>query len=135
MDKDKIYFLNLKINLLVQESNKVGCPFNRTYAHLSLYRMKSNTDYHRSKLIEWASNQKNHKLIEFKPMASLDQPSSLENAYQLTPEEKSQLLIETFDALASSHDKGGIDLLITLIKEGHEKNRYVLAGLLMKCIL
>lgn len=121
--------------LLVKESNKIGCPFNRTYAHLALYRMRVNTDYHRAKLIQWASKQKNHKIIEFKEMENLEQPSWSENAYKLSPEERSQLLIETFDALASAHDKQGIDLLISLIKEGHEKNRYLLAGLLMKCIL
>ncbi|PCI78743.1 hypothetical protein COB21_00145 [Candidatus Aerophobetes bacterium] len=121
--------------LLEQESNKVGCPFNRTYSHLSLYRLKSNTQYHKSKLIEWASNQKNHTLIEFKPLPTFDKNYALENTFQLTPQEKSQLLIETFDALATSHDKEGIDLLINLIKEGHDQNRYLLAGLLMKCIL
>lgn len=121
--------------LLVKEANKIGCPFNRAYAHLALYRMRINTDYHRAKLVEWASKQKNHKIIEFKQMENIEQPSWSESAYKLSPEERSQLLIETFDALASAHDKQGIDLLISLIKEGHEKNRYLLAGLLMKCIL
>lgn len=121
--------------VLEKQANKVGCPFNRTYAHLSLYRQNVHSDYHKKQLIQWIKMQRSHEMIEFKPMPTLEDTHLLEHEYQLSPKETSLLLIETLDALATRHDKEGIDLIINLIKHGHEKNRYLLAGLLMKCIL
>ena len=57
-----------------------------------------------------------------------------ENPFQLTPEETSSLLIEAFVTLADQHDPKGIDILLGAIKDGHEKNKYALAGLLLKSI-
>ena len=55
-------------------------------------------------------------------------------AFTLTPKETSRLLIEAYETLAESHEMEGIDLLIEAIRLGHKKNRYALAGLLLKAI-
>jgi hypothetical protein len=55
-------------------------------------------------------------------------------AYLLTPEEESRLLVESYEALADHHEPESLRLLLHAIKEGNPKNRYVLAGLLLRAI-
>ena len=43
-------------------------------------------------------------------------------------------MIESFEALAEKHDPQGIDLILAAIQSGHPKNRYALAGLLIKAL-
>ena len=57
-----------------------------------------------------------------------------QKGYLLTPKETSRLLIEGYETLAESHTMDAIDLLVEAIKGGNKKNRYVLAGLLLKVI-
>ena len=52
----------------------------------------------------------------------------------LTPKESSRLLIEAYAAIAERGEVEGIDLLLQEIRLGREKNRYPLAGLLLKSI-
>ncbi len=48
------------------------------------------------------------------------------------PEETSHFLITVFETLAKSQNQVGIETLIHAIAHGHPKNRYALAGLLMR---
>ena len=54
--------------------------------------------------------------------------------YQLTPEETSGFLIEALDALSQKREERNIVYLLTLMKDGHPKNRFALAGLLLRCL-
>ncbi|MFZ4773438.1 MAG: HEAT repeat domain-containing protein, partial [Chlamydiia bacterium] len=56
------------------------------------------------------------------------------STFQLTPSERSQLLLETFEALLIRHESEGINLVLECILKGHPNNRYALAGLLLKMI-
>jgi hypothetical protein len=56
----------------------------------------------------------------------------LSRQYYLTPEDASRLLVESFESLVQTQDDLGIDLLLEAIKDGNRKNRYALAGLLIR---
>jgi len=42
--------------------------------------------------------------------------------------------LQSFEAIAEKHDLEGIDILLDAIHDGNEKNRYALAGLLLKAL-
>ncbi|MGE0831199.1 MAG: HEAT repeat domain-containing protein [Simkaniaceae bacterium] len=122
------------IALLQEESRHAGAPFIRTYCHLALYRMHVEGP-HKETLYQWIESRKDHELIRFRAMLSwTDRKEANPSSFQLTPEETSRLLIEAFESLAESHDFHGIDILLTSLRSGNPKNRYALAGLLLKAI-
>ena len=120
------------IQLLQRESRRAGAPFIRTYCHLALYRMRVDGP-HRDVLFKWIEEKKDHELIRFRPMLPWTE-KNVKSQFQLTPEETSRLLVEAYVTLADQHDPQGIDLLLNAILEGNQKNRYALAGLLLKSI-
>ncbi|NGX50214.1 MAG: hypothetical protein K1060chlam2_00055 [Chlamydiae bacterium] len=122
------------IHLLQDESRHAGAPFIRTYCHLALYRMNVEGP-HRETLYEWIDSRRDLELIRFRAMLPwTERKDANSSTFQLTPEETSRLLIEAFESLAESHDMRGIDILLTSLRSGHPKNRYALAGLLLKAI-
>ena len=120
------------IKLLQHQSRRAGVPFIRTYCHLALYRLGIEGP-HRDFLFRWIEEKKDHDMIRFRPMLPWTD-RNIGNHFQLTPEEISRLLVEAFVTLADQHDTEGIDVLLSAIQEGNEKNRYALAGLLLKSI-
>ena len=62
-------------------------------------------------------------MIRVRPMLSWTERAN-GNQFQLTPEETSRLLVEAFVTLADQHDPQGIDILLSAIQDGNEKNRY-----------
>lgn len=119
---------------LNQKANQVGSPFTRAYCQLALYRMGENPA-NRALFLSWLARQKMPQLIEFMPMLDRGarEDKNVSN-YVLNPKETTALLIESFDALATKHDLEGISLILKAMKEGHEKNRFTLAGLLLKSL-
>lgn len=121
------------IKLLQEESKRAGAPFIRTYCHLALYLMRV-PGAHQEFLCEWIQRQRDHELFQFREMPSWPDRKDAASHFTLTPKETSRLLIETYAALAESHDLSGIDQLLTAMRLGHKKNRFALAGLLLKAI-
>ncbi len=121
------------IALLQEESKRAGAPFIRTYCHLALHRLKVKGP-HTEALYQWMEKEQDHELFQFREMLSWTERKEENTHYLLTPKETSRLLIEGYETLAESHEMRGIDLLIKAIGAGHKKNRYVLAGLLLKAI-
>jgi HEAT repeat protein len=121
------------ISLLQEQSKRAGAPFIRTYCHLALYRLKVEGP-HQEILFKWIQEQKDKKLIRFRPILPWTAREGSDSPYLLTPEETSRLLIEALGTLAQHHDPKGIDILLEAISEGHAKNRCVIAGLLLKAI-
>ncbi|MBI3211475.1 MAG: HEAT repeat domain-containing protein, partial [Simkania negevensis] len=119
------------VALLKEQSERPGSPLVRNYCHLALYRMKEKGS-HREVLYKWIEEQKSEALIRFRPLLPWTAREGAHYSYLLTPEETSRLLIEAFETLAESDDVSSIDLLLKVIAEGNEKNRYALAGLLLK---
>ncbi len=120
----------LAIELLKSYRERIGSPLVRAYCNLALYRLREKGPYEET-LIGWIKNEKKTELIKFRPFVpwSIHQQTS---QFQLTPEEKSRLLIESFQALAERRENKGIDELLEIIKTGNPKNRYPLAGLLIR---
>lgn len=116
------------IALLKEKAHTTGAPLVRAYCNLSLLRLKEEGPYEeavRKALISMQSTQ----IFQFRP----DVPLELRTAaspHQLTPEETSLFLIEAYQTLADRHDEKGVEILLSALKSGNPKNRYVLAGLL-----
>lgn len=116
------------LNCLKLHQQKLGAPFIRNYCNLALYRLGEPGPYS-EQLRQWMKSQNQVELI---PLKAFDpwEPSS--NSYELKPEESSRLLIESFEAFAGHQDKLGIELLIDVIANGNQKNKYALAGVLVR---
>ena len=52
--------------------------------------------------------------------------------YELTPEETSRLYIDTMETFAKGQDDQGLFVILNAIKSGNSKNKYALAGLLIR---
>ncbi|PCI95424.1 hypothetical protein COB11_02200 [Candidatus Aerophobetes bacterium] len=117
---------------LKEKSEEIGAPFIRQYANLALCQLKVDGPFE-DRLIEWIKKQKDTDIIRFKPLVAKSS-SETSFSFQLTPQENSALLIESLMMIVEKHDESGIDLLLDVIRNGNEKNRAVIAGLLMKTL-
>jgi HEAT repeat protein len=118
------------IEVLKEGSQKFASPLIRDYCHLALFRLKTEGPYEEY-INHWVMNQKDAQLIQLRQL--LPWKYRLEQTdYTLTPEETSQLLIETFLSIASQRDEKSISFLLEAIQYSHPANRYALMGLLMK---
>lgn len=120
------------IALLQSKADTAGAPLTRAYCSLALYRMSKAGPYEEH-LKNWIRSCQNKELIRFRPVIAR-QKYFEGAAFELTPEENSRLLIEAYSALAQKHESQSIDLLLEGIKNGYQKNQYVLAGLLLHAI-
>lgn len=116
------------IDLLKTHQQKLGAPLVRNYCNLGLYRLGEKGVY-ADQLMKWVKSESKSELIQFRPYSPWE-PGG--NTWQLTPQEKSQLLIGAFEAFTQNQDKKGIDVLIEVLATGHQKNKYALAGVLVR---
>lgn len=118
------------IALLKSEYQKTGAPLIRGYCNLALFRMQEPGPYE-DNLKKWILDAQKADLIRFRDVVPRSQ-SSLSISHLLTPEETSRLLVESFEALASCQNEAGIEAIVKAIAYGNPKNKYALAGLLLK---
>lgn len=116
------------ITCLKEHQQQLGAPLVRHYCNLALYKLHEPGPY-AEQLRQWVKGQNKTQLIRFEPFSPWELK---ENACTLTPEETSKLLIDTFETLAAKQDKQGIEALIEAISVGNHKNKYALAGLLLR---
>ncbi|MFZ0566317.1 MAG: HEAT repeat domain-containing protein [Chlamydiales bacterium] len=116
------------IELLKEMQQKAGVPFIRHYCTLALYRLMEE-DFYEKQLIQWVEKANNQALIQFREENSI---ADRDSTYVLTPEETSQILIDTFETFAQTQSERGTEVLIQAIAYGNPKNRYALAGLLIR---
>lgn len=116
------------LNCLKAHHQQLGAPLIRHYCNLALYRLNEKGPY-AELLRQWVKTQSKTEFILLKP---IDPWEIGEDNYSLRPEENSKLLIEVFEAFASHQDALGIETLIEAIASGHPKNKYALAGLLLR---
>lgn len=122
------------IQLLEEKSQQLGAPLIRAYATLGLYRLGNDIDKQEA-LIKWILREKQTELIRFRPVVDQSTPKFASHSpYQLTPEETSGFLIEAISEVAQKRQESSISYLIMLMKDGNPKNRYALAGLLLRTI-
>ncbi|MDN3508043.1 MAG: hypothetical protein P0S94_03895 [Simkaniaceae bacterium] len=121
------------LKLLSEQAQKAGAPFYRAYASLALYKI-GHSETSKEAILSWVEKENKTALIQFRNIVpKKDQPSSLAQ-FSLTPHETSRLLLECYEAIADGHTTDGIDTLLQAIHDGNKKNRYALAGLLLKAL-
>lgn len=118
------------IELLKKEQQKTGAPLIRNYCNLALFKLKEEGPYEKN-LLQWVTQQKNTDMIRFRAFVPFDLRDE-EQSFELTPEETARLLIDSFESIAQTQEDKGINLLLEAIIDGNPKNRYVLAGLLLR---
>lgn len=118
------------IELLKKYQQKAGAPLIRNYCNLALYRLKETGPYD-VLLREWVAKQHDKDFIRFRPVIPWELREST-FSYHLTPEETSRLLVESFETLAQSQDEKDVNVLLDAIENGNPKNKYALAGLLLR---
>lgn len=119
------------IDLLKKHQQRPGAPLVRNYCNLALYRLRQEGPYAQN-LIEWAKQQQDTDLIRFRPIVPWEVQERESEKFQLTPDETSRLLVTTIESLVIQQDDQAIDVLISLIQNGNQKNKYALIGLLMR---
>ncbi len=120
--------------LLKEKTNEMGSPLIRSYCLLALYRLGEGSNY-KETFLKLISNKKLMQLIEFKPTIERGsrQDKNTSN-YQLSPEENSGFFIEAMNSMANKHDIDCVEIILKTMKDGNVKNRFALAGLLLKSI-
>jgi len=120
------------VKLLKHKAHQTGSPQIRAYCNLSLYRLNQPGPYEQA-VRDWVVQAKATEMIRFRPSVPFNMRTA-NSPFELTPEESSRLLIEAYQTLSDRHDTRAIDILLEAIKEGNPKNRYALAGLLIRAI-
>jgi hypothetical protein len=120
------------IALLKRKGQTAGAPLIRAYCNLALVRLKEPGPY--QELLEhWILSKQADELIQFRP--SLPWALKLsESNFELTPEESSSLLIESYQVLANKHDEKSIAFLLKALQDGKNANTPILAGILLKAL-
>lgn len=115
------------IELLKEMQQKTGAPFVRNYCNLALFRLgeKGNME---EKLIEAIKKEQNNRLIQLRE----EKAKERQTQFSISAEEGSRFFIEALEALCSSQSLKGVETLIHTIAYGNPKNRYALAGLLIR---
>lgn len=117
------------IQFLREGHQKAGAPLIRNYCTLALYRLSIEGPYE-EQLIAWVKARGGTELIRFREEE--EEGMIFNGPHELTPEETSRFLVETCETLASAQNLAGIEALIHAIAYGNPKNRYALAGLLLR---
>lgn len=140
MDKKQHALIPLLVELLLNKKSeailhflkeghqKAGAPLIRNYCTLALYHLKESGNYEEH-LIAWIKAKGKEELIRFREE---EEEEAFCDPHELTPEESSHFFVEVCEALASAQNQAGIEALIHTIAYGNPKNRYALAGLLMR---
>ncbi len=118
------------IALLKTVQQKAGAPLIRAYATLGLVKLKEDGPYN-DHLKEWIIAGQHLDMLKFRTFVPFDLRDHT-STYELTPEETSKFLIEAIQTLAETQEQDSINLLLQLLKDGHVRNRPVIAGLLLR---
>ncbi len=120
------------IQILKNYQQKIGAPLVRNYCNLALFRLNEPGPYEQN-LRDWVRAGRHIEMINFRPMIPLEMRLD-EPSYQLTPNESSMLYVESMEALTKSQGEKDVMMLLEAMEKGNHKNRYALAGLLMRAL-
>lgn len=120
------------LDLLKKNSEFAGAPLIRMYCNLALFRLKKEGPYEQ-RLKNWIAEAQKLEMIRFRPSVPWNMKNTL-STYELAPEESTRLLLECYEALSEQHSEQGIEIILQGIRQGHPKNRYALAGLLIRTL-
>jgi hypothetical protein len=120
------------LRLLKKNAEFAGAPLIRMYCSLALFRLKQEGPYEK-RLKNWITEAQKLEMVKFRPSVPWNMKNTL-STYELAPEESTRLLLECYEALSEQHDEQGIEIILKGIRNGHPKNRYALAGLLIRTL-
>lgn len=119
------------IELLKLHREQTGAPLVRNYCNLALYRLKEPGPYGDA-LRTWVASYHHQGLIQFRPYVPWEMRLSAGFPGALMPQDASRFLVDAFESMVLARDPLVIETLLNAIRYGNKKNRYVLAGLLIK---
>lgn len=120
--------------LLRRQAQKAGAPLTRVYCTLSLFRQTKELFY-KETLLKWIASKKQTEIIRFRPPIPWEtRPMDKSGSFDLTPEERSRLLIECYTTLVQDQSDSSIPILLDAIRCGTPNNHPVLGGLLIQAI-
>lgn len=117
-------------DFLIRELQRVGAPLVRAYCNLALFQLKEPGPYALF-VRQWVKDLKHIEMIDFKLISPRDRGLS---TYSLTPQETCKLFIKAAISLAEEKDQESLGALLTALCLGHPKNRFTLAGLIIRAI-
>ncbi len=120
------------LKLLREMAGTAGSPLMRSYAALSLFRLKDKGPYE-GMLRNWLDLHATEDILKFRPTLPFHARAE-SSSYELTPEEVSRLLFGIYQAFADEHSVRGMDLLVNALRNETSLNRYALAGLLLRTL-
>ncbi len=100
---------------------------------MALYRLGEEGPY-ADNLYAWIKQSAHEDFIQLRPVIPWELDDE-KTSYKIAPHETSRLLIESFEALTRKQDNYGIHGLLEAIRHGNNKNKYALAGLLIRASL
>lgn len=118
-------------DFLKYEEQRAGAPYIRAWAALTLYRLKVEGNYEK-KMKEWLNQEASLDLVKFRPFIPWELRQG--TSYELTPNEKASLFISTLESFIMSDPDKAIHVILEMMSSGAGKNRFVLAGLLLRTI-
>lgn len=117
------------IALLKEWQKKPGHPYLRAWSNLALFNLDQEGPW-KENILLWIKQQSAHPMIRIKPVVPWNKKST--SHFDLTAEESSQLLIESYLALALRQEVEGIEIILSHLMNQNSKNKYALAGILIK---
>ncbi len=121
------------LELISAVSNLPGEPVIRAYADLALYNMTKEPEKKHA-LHRHVKNLIKETLLLVDMEKPHPNPDSTYLRYQITPEMRSQLMLDILEALVASKSPADIRLLIDLMIETKAPNFPILSGLLMRIV-
>ena len=119
---------NKTLAFLKTQTLSVGAPSIRSYCNLSLFKGGEDSPYEEA-TIQFLKDNRSKELIRLRP--TMPWNIQVKSGFELTPEESSHLLIQSYLAVAEKNGNKGIDLLLEAIDKGLDDNRVVLSAILL----
>lgn len=119
------------IAFLKAHRRQLGNPLIRNYCNLALYRLREPGPYAET-LYQWIRENHSTQLIELRPFVPWEKRSELNSQFQLTAHEQSRLFVDSLEALLQTQDTQALTIILEVIRNGNWKNRYAIAGLLIR---
>lgn len=121
------------LNLLKTQQQQLGFPLARDYCNLSLFRLQETGPYLQN-LKKWLEKYNDAELIHFKSIAPFEFRFHKPSHYELHPEERSKLLVESCLALAENRDEECVEIILKTLAKSKPQNQCILAGILLRAI-
>lgn len=116
-------------DLLKDWQQKVGSPYVRAWSNLALLKLNEAGPW-KDNVLAWIKKRKYHRLVRMKDFAQLQRKKWID-PFEINPLETSQLLLESYLAIAQKQDEEGIGILLDSLANNDLKNKYAIAGLLI----